>query len=213
MPERRRREKAEWTRTNTTWEVRKVVWHHWALGHSAEKTLDYLPSMPSPPKREGSKRKGSGIPEDRTTIFKIRDELSDLPPYLARKLVEEIPEIRSFIEDKRPDLKGKLSQDQRSKPIDQPDWIEDHEEKYGHPPIVPERLRFLFPGYIAGEPMSKDMKPGIPSMQAWNRLLPSEQDMVYDILRWLGIDPRDFDKKMRSLAAPGGPGPIKLTYK
>lgn len=94
-----------------------------------------------------------------------------------------------------------------------PTSIEDLEEKYGGPFIVPERLRFLFPGYISGQRVSTDMKPLTPSMQSWNRLLPSEQEMVHDILRCLGIDPRDFDKKMRSLAPPGGTGPMKLTYK
>jgi hypothetical protein len=107
---------------------------------------------------------------------------------------------------------GSAIQAESGLPSQSPNCIEDLEKKYGHPFIVPERLRFLFPGYIPGEPMPKDMKPSTPSMQGWNRLSPSEKDMVYDILRWLGMDPRDFDWDMRRRAAPSG-GSIQVTYR
>lgn len=205
---------SEWELTRTTWEIRKAVWDRWRLGDSVERTLDYLDSMRRPRKRVGSKRKGSGIPGDRATINKIRKELSRIPLHMAKKLISEMPDISAFVEKKRPDLKGRLSEEQLSRPSHKPNCIEDLEMKYGHPFVVPEKLRFLVPGYTLGEPIPKDTKPGIPSMQHWRRLSPSEQEMAYDIVRCLlGVDPRDFDWNMQRLAAPGGPGPMRLTWK
>jgi transcriptional regulator with XRE-family HTH domain len=91
-------------------------------------------------------------------------------------------------------------------------WIEDHVNEHGSLPELLEQLRPLVSGYSAGEPISKRMKPVPLSMQHWNRLPPSVQDQLHVLLRWLGIDPRDYHKEMLSLAAPNG-GRTHLTFR
>lgn len=198
MPEAR--ENREWELASTTWEIRKAVWLRWSLGDTAERTLDYLASIPRPPKRKDSKRKGSGIPEDRATVYKIRRELSNIPPHIAGLLIHDIPSIISFVEDKRPDLKGKLSQDQRSKPVEQPNWIEEYEAKYGKLPSLPEPLGRLVKNHTLGQPVSKDMVILTANIRQWNAIksVPALEKKWREFLEWLGQDPDAYEYKVRS---------------
>lgn len=47
------------------------------------------------------------FPTDRNTIAKVRDELAHVPLEVLHKLSEEIPEIETFLIEKRPDFKEK----------------------------------------------------------------------------------------------------------
>ncbi|MDD5095016.1 MAG: hypothetical protein PHV74_11655 [Dehalococcoidia bacterium] len=94
-----RKQKPGWATTNTSWEIKKVVWHRWSLGDTDTHILRHL---------QLNKDKYPDIPVHRDTIRSIRNELLSMPVEVAQQLTKELPEIQSFVEEQRPDLKGKL---------------------------------------------------------------------------------------------------------
>jgi hypothetical protein len=196
---------ASWMKTNTTWEVRKAVWLRWSLGDSADKTLDFL---------SGNTVQFPDAPVDRGTIAKIRDELLLLPLDLVRLLIKELPDtgIRSFVLEKRPDLCGKLEEEELSQPIHSSNWVVKYEAEQGRLPVLPQPLQALV-GH-SNQPVRKDMVVGIASMQLWRGIkdVPGLERKWREFLEWKGEDPDEYEYKVNSLRPPKG-NPHPLTWK
>jgi hypothetical protein len=90
--------KPSWQKTNVRWEIRKLIWQRWALGDKVPNTLTFFDLHKG---EKGYK----DVPTDRSTIIKIRGELAHVPLELLHKLLEELPEVKSFLYDQRPDFK------------------------------------------------------------------------------------------------------------
>ncbi|MFC2017884.1 hypothetical protein ACFLTQ_01085 [Chloroflexota bacterium] len=98
-----RKKKASWVRSpNTPWETKKAIWYRWSLGEKDAAILRYL---------ELHQDKYEDIPFNRGTISGVRNELLVMPIEVVRQLISELPDIRSFIEDQRPELKGQLAEE------------------------------------------------------------------------------------------------------
>jgi hypothetical protein len=78
-------------------------------------------------------------------------------------------------------------------------WIDAHKAETGKLPPLPDCLARLFRNYAAGQPVSKAMKPIIPSGQTWNRLRSREQRQWRQVIEWLGEDPEDYLEDMRKM--------------
>jgi hypothetical protein len=93
-------------------------------------------------------------------------------------------------------------------------WVNAYEAETGKLPSLPE---YLLPvveegSYSLGESISKNIKVKIPSAQFWNRLLPSQQDELLELVEWLGQDRRDYVAEMQRRLPPGAPkGPGRWT--
>jgi hypothetical protein len=86
-------------------------------------------------------------------------------------------------------------------------WIEAYKAIHGEFPPIPN---YLLPvveegSYSPGEPISKNIKVKIPSAQFWNRLPPSQQDELLELVEWLGQDRRDYIAEMQRRLPPGAP--------
>ena len=86
------------------------------------------------------------------------------------------------------------------KPIN---WIDAHKKKHRKLPQVPDHLEDVVVGYYPGMLVSKEIELVIPSVQFWNRLLPSQKDQFLELAKWLGYDPRDYIAEMERRAPPG----------
>jgi hypothetical protein len=86
----------KWALTNTDWETRKIIWQRLALGEPISKIQLFF---------ELNADKYCNAPLDRDTITRVTEELSNLPSELITKLITEVPEIKSYILEIRPDLK------------------------------------------------------------------------------------------------------------
>ncbi len=91
--------KPSWMKTNAPWDIRVVIWQHWAQGDTIQKTIHFF---------ELHKDEYEKAPMDRNTISAIKDELIVLPIELMLKLVKDVPEVKQLILEHRPDLQGKL---------------------------------------------------------------------------------------------------------
>lgn len=94
-------EKSNWKLTNVNWEVSKVIWSRWALGDTVKATKTFL---------ELHSEDYPSAPLDRTTITKVREEISRMPIEICRKLIREVPETRYLVSMGRPDLQSILSE-------------------------------------------------------------------------------------------------------
>jgi hypothetical protein len=94
-----------------------------------------------------------------------------------------------------------------------PNWIEKYRNRYRKLPPLPDYLRPVVPSYSPGEPISKNMELITPSAQFWNRLLPSQQDELLELVEWLGQDRRDYLAHMRMMLPPGGSKSIHLHWR
>ncbi len=88
-------------------------------------------------------------------------------------------------------------------------WIDAHKARHGEYPPLPDYLLQVVEGgtYSRGEPVSKKIKVKIASGQTWNRLLPSQQEELLQLVEWLGQDRRDYlaqMERMRIKKAPNG---------
>jgi hypothetical protein len=90
-------------------------------------------------------------------------------------------------------------------------WIEEYKNKYnGLLPPLPDYLVELANNYTKDKPISKSIEMITPSRQFWNNLYPSQQEKLLDLVRWLGIDPRDYISQMEKLSPPkGNSNPLK----
>ncbi|MFC2035825.1 hypothetical protein ACFLUJ_06870 [Chloroflexota bacterium] len=86
-------------KTTVNWETKKLIWLKLAQGETINATLRFL---------ELNTDKYDDIPSSRNTITRAREEIYTLNLSLARKLVEEMPAIESFLLEKRPELKVDL---------------------------------------------------------------------------------------------------------
>ena len=93
--------KPRWQKTNVSWEIRRIIWQRWAQGDTVPQTVNFFEL------HQGEYR---NVPFDRGTIKKVKDELLDIPAELASKLINELPEVKSFLLEQRPDLKVELEQ-------------------------------------------------------------------------------------------------------
>jgi len=87
------------------------------------------------------------------------------------------------------------------KPIN---WIDAHKRQHGKFPPVPDYLLPVVQNYSAGKPVSKEIQLITPSMQFWANLMPSEREKLLGLVEWLGIDPQDYEEKIKRHAPPGG---------
>lgn len=95
-----KQEKPDWALTKVGWEIRKVIWLHWAMGETLTQTAKYL------------QLHADEFPNCQyhiDTIRKVRKELLSMPVELLGKLVKEVPELKSFVEEKRIDYKSKTT--------------------------------------------------------------------------------------------------------
>ncbi|MBI4294638.1 MAG: hypothetical protein HY669_00535 [Chloroflexi bacterium] len=104
------RKKPRWSKTNVPWETKKVIWLQLAKGNTTESVKAYL---------ELKQDVHPGVPFSTDTIAKVRTELSALPSDMAQELVNQLPEIRTYLEDLQPHLKEKL-QPQPTRGVEQP---------------------------------------------------------------------------------------------
>ena len=89
-----RQPKPGWKKTNTPWEIEKVIWLRWALGDTKKETVHYL---------DGHRDEYPNAPVHRDTIKTVRGEFLALPSELLDKLISDLPEIEHFVKEKRPD--------------------------------------------------------------------------------------------------------------
>ena len=89
-----RQPKPSWKKTNTPWEIEKVIWLRWALADTEIQTTYYL---------DGHRDEYPNAPGHRDTISKVRDELLAMPVELLDRLAEEMPELEPLIIKNRPD--------------------------------------------------------------------------------------------------------------
>lgn len=92
------------------------------------------------------------------------------------------------------------------------DWIEAYKLEHGELPALPEYLLELVNNYTLGEPVHKDIKVKIASVQYWRRLKPSQKEKFLELVDWLGLDRRDYLAEMESRRPPGG-GKFRLYHK
>jgi len=86
-----------------------------------------------------------------------------------------------------------------------PNWIEAHKKKHRKLPPIPSFMRDVILGYSPGMVVSKNIQLITPSVQFWNKLRPSEQDKLLELVEWLGQDRRDYLERMKMMSPPGKP--------
>ncbi len=86
--------KPSWKKTNVPWEIKKVIWQRWALGDTEKETVQYF---------DCHRDEYQNAPGHRDTISKVRDELLELPIDLLEQVMNEVPETRQLVEEKRAD--------------------------------------------------------------------------------------------------------------
>ena len=85
-------QKPSWFITNVPWEIKKIIWKLWESGVTINDTLTYL------------EKNSQGHPVySRHTIGRVREELTKLPVGKIIQLLSELPEIREFVLELRPD--------------------------------------------------------------------------------------------------------------
>jgi hypothetical protein len=87
------RSRPKWALTNTNWEIRKIIWQRLALGESKSEIKKYL-----------ELNADKYPPLDRSTIANVEKEFTFLPHELLARLLNEIPDMKSYILEKRPDF-------------------------------------------------------------------------------------------------------------
>jgi transcriptional regulator with XRE-family HTH domain len=92
-------------------------------------------------------------------------------------------------------------------------WIEEYEAKHGKLPVLPKPLQGL--GGSSDQPISKDTKTYCANIGEWNEIksIPGLEKKWREYLEWKGEDPDEYEYEVRRRGPPGGPGPIRLTYK
>ena len=86
-------------------------------------------------------------------------------------------------------------------------WIDAHKAIHGEFPPIPDYLLpvVLPSSHSPGEPVTKNIELITPSAQFWNRLLPSQQDELLELVEWLGQDRRDYIAKMKKMLPRSAP--------
>lgn len=97
-------EKPSWAKTNVSWDIRKVIWQRWSMGDTVKGTIDFF---------QLHRDKHPNAPLDRNTTASVRNELVGLPVELLQKLLEEMPEIKTFLMEQRSDFKDKIESSQQ----------------------------------------------------------------------------------------------------
>lgn len=87
-----KRSKPSWFITNVPWETKKLIWKLWESGATISDTLMYLERNPQ-----------EHPVYSRHTISKVRKELRKLPVSKIVQLLSELPEIKDFVMELRPD--------------------------------------------------------------------------------------------------------------
>ncbi len=93
------------------WETKKLIWKLWESGATISNTLTHFEENPQ-----------EHPVYSRQTIAKVRDELTKLPVNKLDQLLSELPEIKDFIKELRPDYakakaEGSEQQSQRSREL------------------------------------------------------------------------------------------------
>ena len=83
-------------------------------------------------------------------------------------------------------------------------WIDTYIRENGKLPQVPEYLEVVVMNYSPGMLVSKEVQLRTPSVQFWNKLLPSQREKLLGLVKWLGQYPRDYEEKIHRGAPPGG---------
>jgi hypothetical protein len=192
--------KPQWTQTDVPWEIKKVIWLRWSLGDNVSAILRFL---------DLHRDKYSEAPQSRDTITRVKNELMKLPLGQILILIKEMPEIASFVQEKRPDLKKDLeahggmvqTTHQDSLTTAHTNWIDNYMAEHGDLPIIPDWLVPLVEGYSAGDRISKTMKSKLtfPGVQTWTNLLPSQKEDLLQLWEWLGGDRRDYLEQLKRL--------------
>jgi len=177
-------EKPSWAKTNVGWDIRKLIWQRWAMAETIKQTMEFF---------DLDKVKYENAPVDRNTIAAVRNELADLPLELLHKLLEEMPDIETFLKEQRRDFQGKqgFGKIQESK-----NWIDDYLHKHGELPLIPDWLAPIVKGYLQGMSVSKEMKLS-HSPPYWDSLKPSQRKKVLQLVEWLGQDPDDYEELIK----------------
>jgi hypothetical protein len=82
-------------------------------------------------------------------------------------------------------------------------WIEKYKkEQQGKLPPIPDYLMQLVTNYTKGEPIRKDIQLQVAERGFWQNLLPSQQEDLLTLAKWLGQDPRDYAEKVKRNAPP-----------
>jgi hypothetical protein len=80
-----------------------------------------------------------------------------------------------------------------------PNWIDSYYACYGELPLIPTWMAPLIAGYSAGMRVHQGITVGVPSIQFWNGLLPSQQEQVLQLIDWLGQNREDWLWLMRAM--------------
>lgn len=135
-----------------------------------------------------------------------------LPPAVARgvlvlALISALILVYLIVRNER-----YLQKNLRGQAEESANWIEAYIAENNKLPPLPVPLHPFVTDYTDGQPISKEMKIRIASMQAWANLAPSDVKMWRQFLEWLGQDPNDYESEVRRLAPPKG-NPHSLVYK
>lgn len=77
-------------------------------------------------------------------------------------------------------------------------WIEKYQkEQHGELPPIPDYLIPLVANYTKGEPISKSVQLRLAERGFWKNLLPSQQEELLALVKWLGQEPRDYEEKVK----------------
>ncbi len=93
-------EKPSWASTNLSCRTILKIWELQAYGYNIDKTDIYLQQHPN---------EYPDYPNSRDTVSKVRKDLKKIPIELARDLVQVKPIIKVWLEDKKPEWKGKIA--------------------------------------------------------------------------------------------------------
>jgi len=94
----------------------------------------------------------------------------------------------------------------------QENWILAHKLRTGKLPPVPDCLLPIidFSTYEKGDPITTNIKVIPMSAQFFNKLSPSEKQNLNQFLEYIGVNPADYEWKMRQSLPPKElPEPIK----
>lgn len=77
-------------------------------------------------------------------------------------------------------------------------WIMKYQkEQRGKLPPIPDYLMQLVTNYTKGEPISKNVQLQVAERAFWNNLLPSQQEELLALAKWLGQEPGDYAERVK----------------
>jgi hypothetical protein len=96
----------------TNWEIKKDIWKSYSLGDTVKVTLAKLAekygAIEEKEAKSRKRKKLENYPSDRNTISTVRSELKEGDFGNIKRLIQELPDMKSFVISKRPDLPREL---------------------------------------------------------------------------------------------------------